>query len=351
MRMKKLLLLIPAAALLWAACSNDFDVTAPWKEIPVVYAIISPKDTAYYVRVEKAFLDPEKSAAEIAQIPDSLYYPPSAITVYLERKSNGQRYQMTRVDGNLEGYVREAGFFANQPNWLYKFKPADATQQLQEGETCRLVIVRADGKPDITAETTLPGTFRFQKPNQQSIPPLIAFGPNSPTTFEWRCDENGVYFNLDMLIQYREQTPSGQFLARKTLRWPVFKNQKRNTSGSGGAFGFSGSAKISANQFYQFLTDSIQPASESCGGCYRFFEGIDLLLEGGGKEIENYLITANANEGLTGAEVLPSYTNISEGFGIFTGKNQHLLTGCRVSTQTVDSMATHPTVGLLNFKN
>ncbi|MEO6758455.1 MAG: hypothetical protein ABIO24_03305 [Saprospiraceae bacterium] len=49
--MKKLLLLLPLAALLLASCTNDFDVTAPWKEIPVVYAILSAKDTAQYVRI------------------------------------------------------------------------------------------------------------------------------------------------------------------------------------------------------------------------------------------------------------------------------------------------------------
>lgn len=64
--MKKLLLLLPFGLFL-SACANDFDVTAPWKEIPVVYGILSPQDSAHYIRVEKAFVDPEKSALEIAR--------------------------------------------------------------------------------------------------------------------------------------------------------------------------------------------------------------------------------------------------------------------------------------------
>lgn len=348
--MKKLLLLTPIVALLFAACSNDFEVAAPWKEIPVCYAIISPKDTASYVRVEKAFLDPEKSAELIAQIPDSLYYPESTISVFLERKSNGVRYPLIRVDGNLEGHVRDSGFFANQPNWLYKFKPANVNEQLKEGETYRLVVVRTDGKPDITAETTLPKEFRITRPNQQQIPPILGFGPGSTTPIEWRTDENGVYFNISLLVQYREQTQGGQFIDRKTIRWNIVRNQKRNNDGSPNTE-YSGGVRISANQFYQFLTANIEPASTACGGCNRYFEGADMILEGGGKEIESFLETANANEGITGAEVIPSYSNLSEGYGIFTGKNEKILTGIRISTQTVDSMQTHPTVGLLNFKN
>ena len=82
--MKKLLLLLPVLALILSQCSNDFDVTADWKEIPVVYAFLNPKDSAHYIRVEKAFLDPETSAYTIADIADSLYYPADAIAVFIE---------------------------------------------------------------------------------------------------------------------------------------------------------------------------------------------------------------------------------------------------------------------------
>ncbi|MCC7244082.1 MAG: hypothetical protein IT269_00265, partial [Saprospiraceae bacterium] len=56
------LLFLPLLALLVASCSNDFDVAAPWKEIPVVYGLLSPQDTAHYIRIEKAFLDASEGA-------------------------------------------------------------------------------------------------------------------------------------------------------------------------------------------------------------------------------------------------------------------------------------------------
>ena len=115
--MKRLLLLLPVLIFL-ASCSNEFEVAAPWKEVPVAYAILSPKDTAYYVRVEKAFLDPETNALQTALIPDSIYYPENAITVWLERTSNQSRVQLVRVDGTKEGIIRDPGTFATDPNWL-----------------------------------------------------------------------------------------------------------------------------------------------------------------------------------------------------------------------------------------
>ena len=168
--MKKLLLLLPVLALILSQCSNDFDVTADWKEIPVVYAFLNPKDSAHYIRVEKAFLDPETSAYTIADIADSLYYPADAIAVFIEKTSSGQRFQLTRVDGNLEGYVRDTGIFAHAPNWLYKLKPAAGNPVILPGEKYRLVIQRADGKPDVTASTTVPDNFIIGTPNTQQTP-------------------------------------------------------------------------------------------------------------------------------------------------------------------------------------
>ncbi|MEZ5030008.1 MAG: hypothetical protein R2787_01275 [Saprospiraceae bacterium] len=56
------------------SCDNELDLVSDWKEIPVVYGFLSRSDTAQYIRVEKAFLDPATSAFVIAKNPDSLYF-------------------------------------------------------------------------------------------------------------------------------------------------------------------------------------------------------------------------------------------------------------------------------------
>ena len=338
--MKKLYFLLPVAALLFQACANDFEVTAPWKEIPVVYAILSPKDTAHYIRVEKAFLDPVTNALEVAQIADSLYYPENAIDIYLERVDSNQRIQLTRVDGNLEGYVRQSGVFATQPNWLYKTKTT-----LREGKAYRFILSHADGSPDITAETTIPDSFSFNQPSPAAIPPEIGFIRDLGTTISWRTDENGLYFSVAMRIRYREEAPNGSLIKRDTLYWVPVPNIRRTdllvASGR-----YKGEAIISGNTFFNFLVDHIPAASDR----FRYFEGIDITIEGGGKEIERYLETAAANAGLTGAEVVPTYTNLSEGFGIFTGKNSSIMNKVKVSSKTIDSMNEQSPVKDLNFR-
>lgn len=63
-------------------------------------------------------------ANQIAQIPDSLYYDNA--TVQIKNIDTGEVFDLEKVDGNLEGYQRDAGVFADAPNYLYKIKAEEA---------------------------------------------------------------------------------------------------------------------------------------------------------------------------------------------------------------------------------
>lgn len=336
--MKKLLYVLPFVALFWSACKNDFNVAAPWKEIPVVYAMLSPDDTAHYVRVEKAFIDEDKSAIEISKIGDSLYYPENAITVYLVRVSTADRLLLKRVDGVKEGLIKDT-----QPRWLYKL-PTNLNNKILPGEKYRVEVERADGKSKITGETTIPKDFTFNTPVPANFPRKIGFQLESGTDFQWRSDVNGLYFNLTMKVRYREEAADGTVLSRRTIEWTPIVNVSRTDIG---APSYVGKATITQQRFFQMLADSIAPIEPNR---FRYFELGDLVLEGGGYEIGEFLKIAAAASGITGAEVLPTYTNMSEGYGLITSKNLVVLDGIKISPETVDAMRVHPLTGLLGFK-
>lgn len=343
--MKKLLPFF-SLSLFLAACENDFEVAAPWKEIPVVYGILSPVDTAHYLRIEKAFIDPDNSALSVAQIADSLYYAEGDLAVWLEEKGTASKIQLIRVDGAKEGYPRKEGIFAQQPNWLYKAK-STGNFSLKPGKTYRLVIKRTDGKPDVTAETTLPGNFIIINPSEQTSPPnqLSLAGSNSGSII-WNSDINGYFFNVTLVIRYREKALNGNVLSTNTLVWEAAKNIKRSENVSGGGF-YRGSVSLTGTSFYNFLAKNLQrPAPDR----YREFATFDIIIDGGGYEIKEYLETAQANSGLTGAETFPNYSNISEGYGIFTAKNRSIKEGLRFTTLTIDSMNVNSIADTLGFR-
>lgn len=343
--MKKLLLLCPVLGLLWSACSNEFDIAAPFKEIPVVYGIISPDDSAHYIRIERAFIDPDASAYVVAKIADSLYYPANAISVFLQRVGNAQRYQLTRVDGNLDGYIRDTGTFARTPNWLYKIKDNQLSGGLTGGATYRLIIERADGKPAITGETTVPDTMMLIRPEPSVFTPRrINIAGSVPIVVEWRCRANAVIFDVYLNIRYREIASNGS-QETKSFRWKAAKNVLRENTVIGGGF-YRGRSTFLATDFYNALLQNIEPSTT----LQRYFNGIDVIVEGAGPEIAAYQESEAVNSGLTGAEVSTSYTNLSEGFGIFTARKSWPFPNFELESKSVDSLNLDPKFRVLNFK-
>jgi hypothetical protein len=324
-------------------CSNEFEVAAPWKDIPVTYSILSAKDSFQYVRVEKAFLSQTQGADEVARIPDSLYYPESAISVTLVKENGAKTYNLTRVDGNLEGLPRQTGIFADSPNWLYKAKTF-GVDSLTPGAKYKVVIKKNDStNKEVFGETTLPSKFYYIAPVTNQLLTKISFDTSGISTFEWRCDGNAVFFNLKMLVKIKETDPiTGAILKRESLVWDIGKNIKR-TDSQVSANIYKASTK--SPSFYRFLNENLQPT-----GNYRYFEDFTLTLVGGGKEIDAFLESLSANSGITGAEVVPTYTNMSEGYGIVTSKNILEIKNVRIDIVSLQKLIDHPLVRNLNFK-
>ena len=105
------------------SCSEDFEVSAPYKNVTFVYGLMNMADTAHYIRIQKAFLDENKNAVEMAKISDSSFY--NDLDVVVREVINGnviKNIPLSKVDLNLEGYPKDTGSFFNSPNYAYKFK-------------------------------------------------------------------------------------------------------------------------------------------------------------------------------------------------------------------------------------
>lgn len=329
---KTLFFVLIAFVLSTLSCSNDFDVTTGWKDIPVVYGLLNLEDAAHYIRVEKAFLDPKANALDIARIPDSLYYENAV--VQLER--NNQVFTLTKVDGNLEGLPRESGVFAEAPNWLYKID--SAVIKLQEGDKIRLRIQRGDGLTDVTAETVI------LKPSRLKIPApsggTFRFDYDRPSRLTWEADPAARIFDAKLVIRYAEYeiaNPAG--IQKKAITW----NWGRGVRNPENQVNLT--LEKSGTEFYELLKNNIpvNPAMK------RIFEGIDVVVTGGGESLEKYVNVSLANTGITGSQELPSYTNLSEGRGIFSSLNELMVEKLLLNASTWDSLRNGVITKDLNF--
>ena len=257
-----ILLLLGASAIGLSSCSTDFELEAEWKDIPIVYGFLSTQDTAHYLRVEKAFLEPGGNALQIAQVADSLYYDP-AVTIFLEKVVTGDRVELERVDGNLEGYPRLNGPFASAPNILYKV--GKEAIQLKAEEEIRMVIERGDNKQPVTAQTTVIGDVQLL----ENLPrePLNFGGYNAELRIGWEVSPAARLFDLRLIIHYRESDPAQpSHLIPKELEFVLSRSIEREDES------IRVNYFLRSGDFFQFLGVSLSVLDAG----YRLFDSIDI---------------------------------------------------------------------------
>jgi hypothetical protein len=327
-----------------AGCDNTIKLAAPWKDIPVVYAILDPSQVNQYVRVEKVYLDPEQSAVNVAQIADSLYYPESAISVFLVHMRTGKQVQLNRIDGVTDGIPRKSGVFASQPNWLYKTATAELGT-LQPGDSIRVEVRRTDASlPTITAATKLPLAMKIVAPD--ILKPFLV-KPTDEKTFTWDADNISELFNGFVTVVARRMD-GNNIISRDTVIWQVAANVLRGDANTG-AGGFQTSTRADGIGFFQAMADQLDPLNVSTQ--YRLFEGITFQVVGGGKEIREFQISSNAASGVSGAEALPIFSNVTNGLGVVTAVNRSPSQFYPVDAETINQVKTHPLTKDLGFFN
>jgi hypothetical protein len=317
------------------SCDNDLDLVAGWQEIPVVWGFLNMADTAQYIRVEKAFIDPNIGPLELAQNPDSLYY--DNILVELENTRTGIRTPLSRVDGNLEGYPRKEGIFATAPNYLYKVKTTPGL--LIADDVYRLIISDESGRVITTAETPMVGQYTLRANSPQNP---VLFRYDSSLRITWESLERSAWFydvKLRLYIQEFEAGNPGNSQL-KVLDWQLERGQLRGVSL------VTISTFMPGINFYRYLQDQL-PVNPNIG---RRFISFDIIVDAGARNLFDFFSVSQANAGITGAEFVPAYTNVENGRGLFSSRNRMVAPGFVLSPASADTLKNGIFTKDLNFQ-
>ncbi|MBK7812166.1 MAG: hypothetical protein IPO62_16455 [Saprospiraceae bacterium] len=283
------------------SCNEDFQVTEEWKDVPVVYGFIDRTDQAHYIRVEKLFVDENKSAVEIAQIADSLYYANAVVSLYSYRLKTD--FQLTRVDGNAEGFQRNPGPFATAPNYLYKIESSKIP--LLGGDTVQFRLDRSDNKPLVTSTIVLVKDIAFTAPSRDTRE--ITFKPEVSQTVAWTLVPGAHIYSFEVNVDVLETNKVTGESKIVTIPWVFLRKSLKN------------SVVVQGIEFYRLLKEnlSIDPSIQ------REISNLRFTVKIGGVEIYDFDSVINANTGITASQEIPRYTNISEGFGLFSSIFTH----------------------------
>ncbi len=344
-------LLSLATLFLFASCSDKFNVAAPYKNITVVNSFLDARDTAHYIRIQKAFLDENKNAINMAKVPDSNFY--ANLDVSIKRITfDGNLYDvihLTKVDLNNEGYQKETGVFFTSPNYAYKFKGV-----LNDNYIYRLIILNTlTGNIDSSetpiindADTTkfYVDIIRDENKHREGFD-FASTLPNQFVSF------GGTYIPATDFIFRGTTTPAYIVQAVIRFKWndSDMVTLKRDIHEQFADYDLGYSLLVS-NQFYYKIPDAnmyaalIQTMKAAPPHTARLIGRCVVYVYMGSQDFNTYReISLSKGLGLTGNDIQPVYTNImgANVLGLYTAKGYD--SGyVNITKNTIDSLITSP---------
>jgi len=345
--MNRIALIIGAAAL-FAGCSTELDINAPYKDITVVYGLLNMRDSVQYVKVNKAYLG-DGDAYIYAQIQDSNEWNSNAITnAKVHRVLNGQRVSsFDLVPTPVTD--REPGIFYAPNQLLYSFQDTYTRQVLQNGIP---VTMHLDEDSDyeleltvkgqtISATTTIVDDFSFQAADQSlevAVRLVTPAGGLDQFELNWTSNKDGKRYAAEYRFNYKE------------VRGTDTTDLLSITQGLGKVVSASSSINepmglnMDGGQFFSTLASQI-PTDPSVDK--RIFLGLDFIIYVANDEFHTFLSLGEPVSGII--EDRPSYTNLVNGYGIFAGRYVKRIIGKRLDENTLGELVDGNLTSQLRF--
>ena len=326
--MRKFLIACIPVLFLASSCSTKFKVGADYKEVTVVYGLLSLADTAHYIKITKGYFDEKQNNLELAKNPDSIYF--NNLAVSMEVLNNGnvvETITLNKVDLVNEGYIKDPGTFASTPNYAYKFK-----KNLDPSKTYRLKVYNLTSGKEITGETSVigssPSIFKFIKP-ADNTEELTFSDPLNPYQFSWRGPAAAVFYDVVVKFKYQEVNTITSDTTYVVKDIPVLQNILST--------GSELSAPLNSVDFFRQLNSAV---GEGSSDIKRYIDTPGLQILAGGQELKTYIDVNSAQGGITYDQIKPNYTNLvgENVFGIFSTRGQIEFQNIKFSAATIDSI-------------
>ena len=299
------------------SCEKDLD-SAKWKEISVVYGVINLKDTAQYLRINRAYSSPDNDPLNYTQINDSVNYPQEIFDVYLEEYQGGELLgdpvQYYAIDRE-----KEPGLFSSESNCVFK-----TSKIINKDSEYKLLVINKESGHEVSGSCSVLGRVTIKE------------------SFDWERAFYRVNYVAEPMHDYYEGSLDPQdhdnYIVRflyweyvngetlyKYVDWVPSFNPLKEIADDDTSFQLF-------DAYYAYLAENI----EVDPSIKRRARGVDYMLALPGKEIQSYIQVYGQP---TNPHFYPEYSNLSDGNGIFGSKYYYTYFGLKLRKRTIDTIS------------
>lgn len=304
------LLLLSISSVAFQSCKTDFDVTAPYKDITVVYGLLSQNDSIHYIKINKAFIG-EGNALQYALNEDSSSYG-NNLEVLLREYRNETGLRTFSFD-TTSIYNKEPGTFYAPKQVVYKSAfIIPETDNLQY----RLEIRNKITGKVISAKTSLISGFNIEspRPGQRNIN-FAAEG--SVQRIKWTSAKNGKRYNVAIRFWFKEVIAATKDTIPRYIDW-TFSSVKSNSIQGGEPL----EIQYAPTTFFNMCKNLIpykanSPINESEVSA-RLANFVEVVFAVAADDLNTYMEVNEPSSGIV--QDKPDYTNIENGIGLFSSR-------------------------------
>ncbi|MFZ4784133.1 MAG: DUF4249 family protein [Flavobacteriales bacterium] len=336
----KYFLSILSIAIILAACSTDVELNAPYKSTTVVYGLLDPIADTQWVKINKTFIG-EGNNLEYALVRDSSEYDWSEF-----KELKVQEIVAGEVVAEFPLLEKEIsnksinGVFYGPLQTVYYFVKGS---ELDQDATYK-IIIDFYNRTDVYATTEIVpqnniaffGLYQDQGSTIRLAEKVTDFSFNWKTAaLQFNPDDNAPFYEVILRCYYTENQWTDA--THTTLVSSTDKSfdylvgsytlDNKNTSGRI-------PIDISGESFFAFFANQLNDGDEYTYEIGKYnpdalpeaaTETFDLLINVGGEELYTYY---QVNSPVTGiVQERPTYTNISNGLGLFSSRSVAGITG------------------------
>jgi len=297
-------LLVLAFSVTLSSCDNDFDITADYQDHTIVYGLLN-QDSTTYIKINKAFLGNE-NALVMAKIEDSSVYT-TGLDAKLEEWSGESLIKTLQLEPTQINN-KEEGIFYNPYQIVYF-----TNEPLNTSSIYRLNIMV--NNKQVTAETSLIPDFYSTRPRAGSAYIKFLDNPDVFSVVEWEAPANGKHFQVKIRFNYREKSFNHTDSVNRYFDWGIGSYTADETEG-GELFELT----YKPDQFYDMCLNNIpyKDAALESEVSGRVPVSVDFIISVADNELYTYMDVNQSGGGIS--QVVPEYTNIDNGLGLFASR-------------------------------